>query len=98
MIQSLISLLAAGVNNINGDALPQAKNLDASIPGVLRLFFFVAAMLAVIFVAIGGLKYVLSGGDPQGVAKAKNTILYALVGLLLAVFAFNIVGFVASRI
>lgn len=82
---------------VTSSGLPKV-NIDSSLNNVLRLVFMAAALLSVIFVAFGGLKYVLSNGDPQGTAKAKNTILYALVGLIIAISAFNIVGFVASRL
>lgn len=93
MNEILLYLLA----QVNGNSLPKA-NLGPSMTSVLRLVFMGAALLSVIFVAIGGLKYSLSSGDPQGMAKAKNTVLYAIIGLVIAISAFVIVGFVASRI
>lgn len=93
VLMERIKLFAA----VTGDSLPKA-NFDTSLNNVLRLVFLASMLLSIIFVAIGGLKYALSSGDPQGAAKAKNTILYALIGLVIAISAFNIVGFVASRL
>lgn len=96
-METLSIIASIVVAQIDSSGLPKV-NLDSSLDGVLRLVFMAIGLLSVIFVAIGGLKYVLSGGDPQGTAKAKNTIIYALVGLIVAVSAFTIVEFVASRI
>lgn len=57
------------------------------------LIFFVGA-IAVIMLIIGGLRYVLSGGDNSAVTSAKNTILYALVGVVVAFAAWAIVDFI----
>ena len=72
--------------------------VSTSISAILRIVFAVSALLAVVFVAVGGLKYTLSNGDPQGTAKAKSTILYAVVGLIISVFAFSIIGFVSGQL
>lgn len=64
----------------------------------LSIAFAVIGVLSFIYLIIGGLRYVLSRGDPQAAAKAKSTIIYALVGLVIAVIAQSIVAFVVSRI
>ncbi len=58
---------------------------------------YVVAAAAVFMIVLGGLRYVLSGGDSAGIRSAKDTIIYALVGLVIAVFAFSIVNFVIGR-
>lgn len=85
------------LSQIRPNNLPSAS-FDSSLPAVLKIVFAAAALLSVIFVAVGGLKYTLSNGDPSGMAKAKDTILYALVGLIIAVSAFTIVSFVGGRL
>lgn len=77
--------------------LPRA-GFTATLQSVLRISMVAAALISIIFVVVGGLKYTLSSGDPQGLASAKNTILSALVGLVLAVSAFAIIGFVGAKI
>jgi len=52
----------------------------------------------VVMVMIGGFKYMLSNGDSNGIQTAKNTILYALIGLVVAVSGQVIVSFVISRL
>ena len=49
-------------------------------------------------IIIGGIKYVTSNGDSSGVTSAKNTILYAVVGLVVAVMAYTIVNFVLTNV
>jgi hypothetical protein len=61
------------------------------------LIFLVGAV-AVIFLIIGGLRYVISNGDPKAVEAAKNTILYAIVGIVVAVISFALVQFVINAL
>lgn len=63
----------------------------------LQLVFGLAGAIAFIIVVLGGLKYALSQGNPQETAKAKNTILYAVIGLVICVTAFSIVRFVIAE-
>ncbi|HEV2412508.1 MAG TPA: hypothetical protein VGS28_01740 [Candidatus Saccharimonadales bacterium] len=61
---------------------------------ILTLVFQIVAVLAAIMVVWGGLTYTRSGGDPGTLKQAKETIIYAVVGLIFALFAQVIVGFV----
>ena len=54
--------------------------------------------LSVIMLVWGGLRYILSGGDSKKVTDAKNTILYAIIGLIIAVLAYAIVNFVLNTL
>lgn len=65
---------------------------------VIQTLIFVVAAITLVAVIIGGLRYALSGGDPNGVKQAKDTILYALIGMVLALFAQVIVSFVLSKV
>ena len=71
---------------------------QANIQSALQLVFGLAGAIAFIVVVLGGLKYVLSQGNPQETAKAKDTIMYALIGLVICVFAFSIVSFVINNV
>jgi hypothetical protein len=77
--------------------VPQVVPSENLVGNVLRTVFTIAALLSVIFVIIGSIKYVTSAGDPTSIQKAKNTILYAIIGLVVALSAFTIVSFVLSR-
>lgn len=65
---------------------------------ILNVFSIVVAVVAVIMIIVGGFRYITSGGDSNGVQAAKNTILYAIVGLVIVLFAQVIVQFVIARL
>lgn len=58
----------------------------------------ITASISVLMVVVGGLRYVLSGGDSAGIRSAKDTILYALVGLVVSIFAFAIVRYIIGAV
>lgn len=68
-----------------------AKKTIGIIVNTLLFFVGIAAVIAII---IGGIMYTTSGGDSAGVNKAKNTILYAVIGLIVAIAAYAIINFV----
>lgn len=65
---------------------------------VANTLIFLVGAVAVIFLIIGGLRYVVSNGDPKNVEGAKNTILYAIVGIVVAVISFALVQFVINAL
>lgn len=64
---------------------------------IINIFSIIIGVIAVIMIIIGGLKYITSGGDSGNVSSAKNTIIYALVGLVIVALAQFIVRFVLSN-
>lgn len=72
--------------------------LTTIVTGIINGVLYVIGILAVIMVIIGGVQYTTSGGDSAAVTKAKNTILYGIVGLVIAILAYAIVNFVINRI
>lgn len=83
---------------LNYDALPKRQVNDSLIRTILSLVFTVTGALSVMMIVIGGIKYASSQGDPQAVSKAKNTIIYAVVGVVVSIFSLTIVGFVLGRV
>lgn len=65
---------------------------------IANTLIFLVGAVAVIYLIIGGLRYVISNGDSKSVEAAKNTILYAIVGIVVAVIAFALVQFVISSL
>ncbi len=63
---------------------------------VVNVMLFLIGAIAVIMIIVGGLRYVLSGGDASNVTAAKNTILYAIVGVIVALLAYAVVNFVVT--
>lgn len=82
----------------SGDVNKLPTNTEVNIAEGLQLLFGVAGAVAVLIVAVAGFRYVLSQGDPQNTAKAKNTIIYALAGLVIIIMAYAIVTFVAGSL
>lgn len=68
------------------------------IAKILKIVVFAAGTATVVMVVVGGLEYVMSTGDSNKVNTAKNTILYALVGLVITIFAEAILKFVVRRL
>lgn len=65
---------------------------------ITNTVLYIVGVIAVIMLIIGGIRYVVSGGDAKKVTDAKNTVLYAIIGLVIAVFAYAIVNFVISSL
>ena len=64
------------------------------INGVVGVF----GIVATVFIIVGGVGYMTSNGDSGKVEKAKKTILYAVIGLIVSVLAFAIVNFVVANV
>jgi multisubunit Na+/H+ antiporter MnhB subunit len=63
----------------------------------VNVLLFILGAVAVIMIVIGGIKYTTSNGDASSVTSAKNTIMYAVVGLIVALMAYAIVNFVIQQ-
>lgn len=61
---------------------------------ITNVLLFLIGAISVIMLIIGGVRYVVSGGDSSAVTGAKNTILYAIVGIVVAILAYAVVNFV----
>lgn len=68
-----------------------------SITIITNTLLFAVGVIAVIMLIIGGIKYITSSGDPKGAESAKNTILFAVVGVVVALLAYAIVNFVLGQ-
>jgi len=75
----------------NGD--PCSTDIFKTITDIL---LFLIGAVSVIMLIIGGIRYTLSGGDSAAVTSAKNTILYAIVGIVVAILAYAVVSFVVG--
>lgn len=82
--------LDANGNPING--------VENAISAAINILSIVVGVIAVIMVIIGGLKYIMSSGDANNVTSAKNTILYAIIGLVVVSLAQVIVRFVLNKV
>ena len=85
-------------NGINSTNLNGGNNLETTITDVINVILYIVGILAVVMIIIGGIQYTTSGGDQAAVTKAKNTILYGIVGLVIAILAYAIVNFVIRKV
>lgn len=84
---------------LGSDGQPQISGLEDAIQvivNIVQLLMTLAGALAVIFVIIGGIQYITSTGDPGRTAKARSTITTAVLGVLLLVFLYPIIGLVTG--
>lgn len=65
---------------------------------IIEILLFLVGAISVVMLIIGGIRYVLSSGDQNAVTAAKNTILYAIIGLVVAFLAFGAVRFVTGAL
>lgn len=70
---------------------------DSLLTNGLNLAYFLAGVVAVIVIIIGGIMYSASSGDAGRVTKAKNLVLYSVVGLVVVLVAFVVTNFVIGR-
>ncbi|MEX0749019.1 MAG: pilin [Candidatus Saccharimonadales bacterium] len=72
------------------------NNLWVVVANVMDITIRLAGLLAVIFIIFGGIRYITSGGSSSAVESAKKILLNALIGLVIAILASTLVGFVAG--
>lgn len=77
---------------------PQGSvGIDKVIRVTVNLLSWIVGLAAVIMIIIGGFRFVTAGGDSSNVASARNTVLYAIIGLIVAAMAQFIVQFVLNK-
>lgn len=79
-------------------SLPQVSTDSSEIKLVLNILFGVIGGISLLIITLSGFRYIISRGEPQEIAQAKNTIIYALIGMVIALLAFSIVNFVVGSI
>lgn len=84
---------SSGGSEICG-AATGGETAESIIKNVINLMLVILGMIAVIMIIIGGIRYATSNGDSNQITSAKNTVLYAVIGLIVAIFSFAIVNFV----
>lgn len=86
-------ILQTGADCNSGDA-----GLGSTVKNIINILLYIVGVAAVIMMIVGGLRYVTSAGDQQAAAAARNTILYSLIGIVVAGMAFVLVNFVFNRV
>ena len=91
--------LTGGVNSAKGDGVNEnTADPQALVKQFVNIFLFAVGALSVIMLIWGGIRYTTSAGDSNKVQAAKNTVLYAIVGLVVAILAYAIVNMVIGKI
>ena len=88
-----IGLAGADCNGTTG-----SDKLNTTLKTGLNIFSVIIGIVAVVMIVVAGFRFITSGGDSGKVAGAKNAILYAIIGLVVVVFAQSIVFFVLKNV
>ncbi|RWZ78382.1 MAG: hypothetical protein EOT05_01300 [Candidatus Microsaccharimonas sossegonensis] len=88
-----------GVNAAKGTGQPtELFGGGGIVTNITNFLLFIVGALSVIMLIVGGLRYVVSGGNSTAVTAAKNTVLYAIVGLVIAFLAYAAINFVINTL
>lgn len=83
-----------GANSARGDGQTAELTGDGgAFTQITNVLLFIIGAISVIMLIVGGIRYTVSGGDSGQITAAKNTILYAIVGIVIAILAYAIVNF-----
>lgn len=90
--------LCSGASSSQGSEQPTSLFGSGGIfQTITNVLLFVIGAVSVVMLIIGGIRYTVSQGDSSAVQSAKNTILYAVIGLIVAIIAFAAVNFVIGQ-
>lgn len=89
--------VCSGLSAVGGGC-NSGTGLGGFLGNIANLLIFIVGAISVLMIIVGGLRYVLSAGDPQSVKAAKDTVLYAIVGVVVAILAFAMVRFVTNAV
>lgn len=91
--------IACGANDSAGvpDSANPGKNINDTIRSLVNILTAIVGIAAVIMIIVGGFRYITSGSSPEGAKGAKNTILYAIIGLVIVALAQVVVHFVLNK-
>ena len=97
----MLKFLAAGAFTVSGGGtgIPTStKTVGAGLVNILQVLISVVGMLAIVFIIVAGIQMSLSAGNPSRFAKARETLLYAVVGIVTSIAALAAVTFVANSV
>lgn len=83
------------VSGVNGKTKDPVITI---IKAVMEVISFIAGAMAVIFIIVSALRFVTSGGSAEDAAKARSTLIYALVGIVVIVLSQSIIAFVLNHV
>lgn len=80
------------------EATGGGDTLTPRLNSIIKALLFIAGVLAVIIIVVSGIKYMTANGDKQALERAKSTLIYAVVGLIVVITAYAIVEFVLGKV
>lgn len=86
-----------GASDVSCEPAQSERTVRSLLSTAINLLSWVVGIVAIIMIIIGGFKFVTSNGDANAVTSARNTIIYALVGVVIVVFAQLLVRFVLKE-
>ena len=100
LIVACAKLIASAIIGALGGPNQEATSSDGMdrLMNAINWIIGVAGIVCVIYIVVGGFGYMTSAGDPGKLQRAKNTILYAIIGLIIVALSFAITNFVISRL
>ena len=88
------SEIQSGISDAGGK--DNNKNLTTVITDIVKTMLFIVGLLSVVIIIYSGILYIISAGNSSTVQKAKTTLTYAVVGLIVAILSYAIVSFVVN--
>lgn len=85
-----------GINDAKADSAP--PDLELVIGNIIDVLLYAIGLLSVVMLIVGGIRYTISNGAQDKVTLAKNTIMYSIVGLIIAFLAYAIIHWVIGNL
>lgn len=91
--------ISEGANTAKSEDQQESLDGDTGVfTTITNVMLFLVGAISVIMLVVGGIRYVVSGGDSSAVQSAKSTILYAIVGIVISLIAYAVVRFVITNL
>lgn len=98
MVSPVIVLAAGGLQPVTPFAGTSTGTLMQAIRNIVNALLTFAAVVAVIFIIIGGVRYTVSQGDEEAQIQARNTVLYAVIGIIIIALSAVIINFILGNL
>lgn len=95
-MSNFLTQLAATVSNKIDVDIPQVTG-EQVLQNALNIVYFIAGAICVIVIIVAGIMYATSAGNAQNVTRAKNMLLFSIIGLVIIGLAFTVTQFVIGR-
>src|SRR5688572_21229187 len=91
------SEICKGIETASGSGCNTGTSLSTVVGNIINIFSIIIGVVAVIMIMFSGFKYITAGGDSGSVSSAKNTLIYAIIGLVVVALSQTIVRFVLDK-